>query len=230
MSSILLKKKDRCYLPIHLYFALSKKLIFMKNKLLVLALFCAGNIMAQEFKGGVFAGMTAAQVDGDNLAGFDLPGANLGFFTFIDIGEQSQLQLELSFVQKGSRKEPSDTNPNTFKARINYISVPVLYRYRWNDFSLEIGPVADILVSSNEQWNGLELPSDPPFNRFNLAALVGINYHFSEKVYVNFRSVNSLIPIRPGNAPVRLAGPRFGGFGQRNVVLSFALYWQLGRS
>lgn len=200
----------------------------MKKRLVILGVLCSGLLVAQQFKGGVFAGMTAAQVDGDNLGGFDLPGANLGFFTYIEISDQSQLQLELSFVQKGSRKEISDTNFNTYKGRLNYISVPVLYRYRWNDFSLEIGPVTDVLVSSQEQWNGLELESDPPFNRVNLAALIGINYHFSEKVYVNFRSVNSLIPIRPGDAPVRITGPRFGGFGQRNVVLSFAFYWRLG--
>jgi len=182
----------------------------------------------QAFGAGVFGGLSAAQVDGDNLSGFDKPGANLGLFTYINLGEHSDLQLELSWVQKGARKEPSDTNPNTYRSTLNYLSIPIIYRYYLGDFSLEIGPAIDILVSASEEWNGLVLPpTDPPYHRVNLAGMVGFNYHFSEQFYLSFRSVNSLIPIRPGNAPTRLAGPRFGGFGQRNIVLTFGLYWRL---
>lgn len=193
--------------------------------LLALFIFGAGYGQAQNFGGGIYVGMSGSQINGDNLAGYDLAGLNAGFLTNLKISPKSTLQLELAFIQKGAREPNSDTS-NFYKARLNYIEIPLLYIYRWGEFSLEVGPALDILVTSAEESNGFTRDSDPPFHTFNLTGIVGINWHFSRLMHINFRTNNSITPIRDGNAP-SVPSPYIQlGNGQRNIVLSFALVYR----
>ncbi|HAD96039.1 MAG TPA: hypothetical protein DCG19_01470 [Cryomorphaceae bacterium] len=185
---------------------------------------CCADLSAQRFGGGVFLGMAGSQINGDNLAGYNQYGFNGGFLTNITWGKKSTAQLELAFIQKGAREPNSDTS-NFYRARLNYIEIPLLYIYRWGEFSLEIGPALDILVNSHEETYGVEYESNPPFHRFNLTGIAGVNWHFSERMYINFRTNNSILAIRDGNAP-KTASPYIQfGYGQRNMVLSFALVY-----
>lgn len=180
---------------------------------------------AQNFKGGLFAGMSASQVNGDALSGYDLPGFQAGFFTYIDLSEKSQLQLELSFIQKGAREPRSDSSI-FYKARLNYIVVPLIYRYRWKDLGFEIGPAFDINVYAQESDQSGDYQNSVPYNGYGLSAIAGVNYHFSETFWIAFRTNNSITVIRDGDA---LAGvgpwPQVGGAGQRNMILTFGLHY-----
>ncbi len=183
------------------------------------------SVKSQNFRGGVYAGMTTSQVDGDGLQGFDLPGANLGFLTKVKIGRNSDAKLELAFIQKGSRIPPSDSS-NFYKLRLNYIEVPLVYEYHWNDLSFEIGLGADILVSKKEEDLYGPRESRLDYYTFNVVALFGVSYYFTEQWVINLRTNNSLTNISNG----RLSGvspdaARFGPYGQRNDALSFALVY-----
>jgi hypothetical protein len=184
---------------------------------------------AQKFKGGFYLGMTASQVHGDNLGGYDKAGLNAGFYTAINITPNARLALELAFLQKGAKEPPSDTS-NFYKLSLGYFEIPLLFQYRWRDLSFEIGPALDINVYSNEAWDGFERESIPPYNTLSLTGIVGVSWHFTEKVHINFRTNNSLTSIRDGNAnPADNPSiQRFGSFGQKNIVLSFALVYNMG--
>ncbi len=87
----------------------------MKHKFLisVLVMLCCFGIQrleAQMFRGGMHAGLTASEVSGDDAGGPDKLGWFASVFTNRDISEFSRLQLELTYIQKGSRvyKEPWD--------------------------------------------------------------------------------------------------------------------------
>src|SRR5689334_21238513 len=83
---------------------------------------------AQNFHAGLLAGISTSQVDGDNLAGYHKVGIKGGVFVNRQLSEKFALQLEIEFLQKGSRK-PVDTIENTFfLMRLNYIDVPLLAR------------------------------------------------------------------------------------------------------
>lgn len=167
---------------------------------------------AQGFKGGLYAGLTASQLNGDGISGYDLPGARVGAFTYRDIDKDSKLQLEIAFLQKGSR----DTT--WYKVRLNYVEVPIVYIYRWKDLSFEIGPAADILVSAKEDFNGfINDNPDPPFKTLSLTGVTGISYHFTDNFYINFRSNISITAVRQPYHP--------RGYGWRNINLSFALVY-----
>lgn len=180
---------------------------------------------SQNFGGGLYIGMSTSQIDGDGLRGFDLPGLNIGAFTDINLNSKSKLQLELAFIQKGARELPSDTS-NFYRARLNYIEVPLLYIYRWKKLSIEIGPAFDLLVSSTEEQNGVEFEGIE-FDSFNLVGIFGVQWHFTENWSVDFRSNTSISPIREGRANTgRPFVLQLGGDGQRNIVLSFAVNYR----
>lgn len=185
--------------------------------------------IGQEFKGGFFFGLSTSQIHGDNLSGYFKTGLNTGFFTTREIGENSNLLLELAFVQKGAKEPGSDTS-NYYKASLNYIEIPLLYQFRWKQLSFDLGPALDILVGAKEEWDGIERETSPPYHSFNLAFIVGVNWHFAESWHVAFRTNNSLIPIRDGNAnPADNPALRQRGkYGQRNVSLTFAIVYHLG--
>lgn len=183
-------------------------------------------LSAQRFGGGIYAGLSASQIHGDGLGGYDLPGINAGVYTAARFWDRAALQMEIAFIQKGAREKNSDSS-RFYKARLNYIEIPLLFQYYWGDFALEIGPALDILVSAREEQQGFTYRSNPPYRKLNLSAIAGINWYFSEKTYISLRTNNSLTPIREGNAVGN--SPQsfgFGGYGQRNIVLSFALVWQ----
>ena len=194
---------------------------------LCLSIFLLTGLGAQSFKGGAYGGLLTSQADGDGLYGFSFWGVHLGAYTNIDIGDNSDLKLELSFIQKGVRQVPDETNNFLqYKLRAGYIEIPILYRLFWNYLSFEAGPALDINVTQFEESNYVEVEPYADFNRIHLAGIFGINYHYSENWYLSFRTNVSITPARdaptaPGTGPIVI-----GGNGLRFVVLSTGVVYQ----
>lgn len=196
---------------------------------LFLLLSLCNRLYCQNIGGGIYAGLTASQVDGDGLQGFDLPGANLGFLAKVKIGQKSDVKLELAFVQKGSRVPFSDST-NFYKLRLNYIEVPLVYEYHWKDLSFEIGLGADILVNKKEEDIYGPRESSLDYYTFNLVGLFGVSYYFTDNWALNFRTNNSITNISNGRrGVVSPLSSWIGPYGQRNDALSFALIYYFKR-
>tara|TARA_R110002072_G_scaffold9144_16_gene44958 strand:- start:935 stop:1540 length:606 start_codon:yes stop_codon:yes gene_type:complete len=192
---------------------------------IILSSFCG---YSQNFGGGFYFGLSTSQINGDNLGGYNLPGLNIGGFTDYNFSERSKIQLELAFLQKGARDAISDSSSFN-KVRLNYLEIPLIYSYRWNQLSLEIGPALDILINSKEESNGFEIESNPPYYNFSLSGIVGLNWRFTNKISISFRTNNSISLIREANVPVG-TGPnaiQILSPGQRNLCLNFALIYKL---
>lgn len=203
--------------------SISKKVLLS----LLLSFGLYATLQAQKFEGGLYVGMTASQVDGDNLQGFDMPGANLGFLTKIQIGDKSDLKFELAFIQKGSRIPPNDSNQTSFyKLRLNYIEIPLIYEYHWNDLSFEIGLGADILVNKKEEDINGPRDSNLDYYRLSMVGIFGVSYYFSDQWAITLRTNNSITNITNGRGTtVSDRASLIGPYGQRNDVLSFALVY-----
>lgn len=158
--------------------------------------------LSQSFKAGFQFGVTATQVDGDNLSGYNKAGIYGGGFVNHPIGDRDNLQLEISFIQKGSRKnaKPSDGIYDSYLMRLNYVEVPFLYSHHIKKyFNIHGGISMGYLISSKERDNyGVFVPSPtvPSFRDFELAGLLGMSFRFKEKWDFVFRFSYSLIPIR----------------------------------
>ncbi|MDD3878265.1 MAG: porin family protein [Bacteroidales bacterium] len=172
---------------------------------------CILSINAQYFDGGITVGMTASEVSGDNASGPNKVGVSAGVFTSLKINENSKVQLEMMYIQKGSKVNPNERN-NFLKYRfhLEYIEVPILYKFYiplfknveyLKDLEYEIGLSYARLLRYNELNPSGGHPKigvdveDFHYNESNI--IIGFLYPLSEKLKFNFRLSNSLTPIRP---------------------------------
>jgi len=128
--------------------------------------------------------------------------------------------MEMLFVQKGSRRNPTkDNNLTKYIMRLNYIEVPVLYRRQLKkSFGFEAGLSFGILLDTeNREFdiNGA-IPARPDFEKYELAAHIGFRYFLNDNQSFNLRYSNSILPIRkaPG-----ISTYNYFIRGQYNMVL-----------
>ncbi len=204
------------------------------KKIIILFLFVIVPLwsISQNFDGGIFAGLTTTQVDGDRFSGYNKAGMLFGGFVKNKLSKTLGAQLEIKYIQKGSRKEikPDKGDYTYYKMKLSYAEVPVLLNYYYKDkFIIEAGLAVGYLISSYEEGSQdgstvVEIyPDDSrPFKNIELSGLAGMNYLISENFIANFRFSYSIFPIRdhPGNQTY------YFDRGQYNNLLSFALYYQ----
>lgn len=203
--------------------------IFMTKRFfpLLTALLFAASVNAQQFDGGVMMGLVASQVAGDLRGGFDKAGLNAGGWISLGISPKSMLQMELAYVQKGSRENQDLDNfiEHTYILRLGYIELPFLYRYIYNErFVLETGLGMNFLIHHSETLDGYETTGSP-FRNQNLCFLAGISVKLNERLNINFRTDNSLFSIRKN----RVTGDvwRFWDHGQFSDALVLSAYYKL---
>jgi len=193
-------------------------------KKFAILLFCGFltlSIQAQNFGGGLIAGASTSQVAGDNLAGFNKIGWVAGAYTNLKIKENLQVQLEIIYIEKGSR------NPNLHKniiqeITLSYVEVPISINLQQKEnLGIELGILPAFIMSSKMNDYFSEIEINPSFEKYDFGIFAGINYHLSKKIILNSRISNSIIPIRP-----HVSGATNGwNKGQYNTVLSFALHY-----
>jgi len=186
-------------------------------------------LQAQDFHGGIMAGLVGSQVAGDTYSGFNKAGIFVGGFVAWDFTKRSGLQLELEYFQKGSRKNP-DAEKNDYDAyifRANYIELPVLYQFKIDWFVIEVGPSIGFLMGYYEEKNQETLSDKPGYNKpaaitfqFNL----GLRFFISDKFGVDFRTNNSLFNIRIRNTTGDVH--RLWGYGQFHDALVLSVFYQ----
>ena len=99
----------------------------MKKVVVLLLLFPLATF-AQKFNAGIRAGIVASQVDGDTYEGFDKAGVIAGLYVNRSFSDKFSLQLEMDFIQKGSRMPVDDLN-NYYLMRLSYLEVPLLLQW-----------------------------------------------------------------------------------------------------
>jgi hypothetical protein len=190
--------------------------------LIISILFSSFLLQAQNFRAGAFAGISTSQVSGDNLGGFDKAGLYAGGFVNTALSEKWNLQLEISYIGKGSRPSKSDEEagfPGVYPT-LNYAEVPVVFIYKAKPkINIEAGLTAGVLVYSREEDIFAERDIQRPYNDFDFSFVIGFDYFFAEKVSINSRLINSFIPIRAHES-----GQTYGlNRGQYNTVIAFSL-------
>jgi opacity protein-like surface antigen len=199
----------------------------MKIRILFFLIFLSGFDYsgAQRFKGGVLGGIDATEISGDRLAGPNKAGIYAGSFVKLDLTEKSTLQMELNFVQKGSRDNPDQDNTDSYLLRINYIEIPFQYIYHFHPLMAAEGGLSyGVLIHQYEEVNGYEYDRiDPAFRRGDFSINIGFYYYLNDHLRFNLRYSNSLLYVRPhgSGASYRL------NKGQYNTVLSFVLFYQI---
>jgi hypothetical protein len=196
----------------------------MKKKF-ALFIFCGfliSNLQAQNFGGGIIAGLSTSQISGDRLGGFDKAGLLIGGFVNKSISNLLSIQMEMTFIQKGSRN-PNNTEPHEYD--LNYVEIPLMLQMNTKyNIEIEGGFLTGILVNQSERYSdGVKLKtiSNGNFNKFDFGFGIGILYPLNTNLTLNTRVSNTLFfrPIREFTAQTSI------NKGNYNSVLSFALHY-----
>ncbi len=179
---------------------------------------------AQTFGGGIFGGLSASQLDGDRSSGYNKAGFSFGIYTNAQINKYVDAQMELKYIQKGSKWESEDQSV-FYQSKLNYIELPLFLKYHFlGRFSANIGLTVGYLQKATENKDRIgDEPADPPFDEFEFSGLAGVEYEIIENLFFNVRFNYSIIPIRdhPGSQAY------FFDRGQYNNALTFAVYYQI---
>lgn len=138
---------------------------------------------------------------GDGYSGFYKFGLTGGFFANTVVNDEMKVQYELIYIGKGSNNpaEPDKGIYNSYKIHLNYIQVPVMFKYQLKKFEFEVGPALGVFVSSKE-WDqfGERAASASPFDwrPLELDGIIGANYYVVEdKMFFNIRAQHSIFSI-----------------------------------
>ena len=178
---------------------------------------------SQNFKGGVIAGIATSQVSGDALGGLHKAGLYLGVFTQLPISPISNIKMEMNYIQKGSNN-PKISENLVPDISTSYIEVPISVNYYQNEIMcFEIGLQTAFLLnfSDNDLYGPIPNDQSIPFNKVDLGAFIGMNYHLTDNILLNSRISNSILPIRPHASGAIYQLNR----GQYNSVLSFTIHY-----
>jgi hypothetical protein len=194
--------------------------------LLLLVVISSSSLQAQRFNAGLMLGGVTSQVDGDTYEGYHKWGYLGGGYVTLQISPHSSFQMELEYIQKGSRRvDTMARGGNEYLLRLHYIEIPFLYQYTFKKrFYFEAGPAADITIGSLELFNGAAPPGTVPLRPVTFTGIFGFGAYITNHLRINIRSNYSLNSIRSKN---NYWGYRRMLFetGQYNNVLSLSLLW-----
>ncbi len=203
----------------------------MTKTILIFSLFLISlSSWGQSFNSGIQAGMNGSQVTGDGLAGFHKAGIFAGIFVNHKAGRAGDLQMEINFTQKGSRKnaKPDEGIYDSYLLRLNYLAIPVFYRFHLKEpLSIDLGLEAAYLINAKEKdINGWIEPdlTVPYFKDFDFSVFAGLGVNIRDNLRFVFRYSYSFVPIRP-----RPPGNYYYGYwdaGQYNEVLTATFQYQ----
>ena len=154
-----------------------------------------GHLKAQRFSAGIVGGANAAQIDGDQLAGFDKLGMTGGLKAIVNFESAFDLHIEFLYSERGSRPDlfSPEYDPD-IEISLKYIELPVLITLGdwWQEeegyhkVSAHAGLSYARLITARtfDYFNPDEASLDllvPYFNKNDLSWLAGISYRMSSR-------------------------------------------------
>jgi hypothetical protein len=133
--------------------------------------------------------------------------------------------MEMNYIQKGSN------NPKIFENNMpdistSYIEVPISVNYFQTEITFfEVGIQTAFLLnfSDNDMYGPIPNDQSIAFNKVDLGTFIGMSHHLTDKIILNSRISNSILPVRPHAGGITYQLNK----GQYNSVLSFTLHYIL---
>jgi len=145
--------------------------------------FSSFSVNAQGFNTRIIGGINAAQLEGDQLSGFDKAGLHLGIGIEYPLLKNS-LSMELLFNQKGSAEKPNSQLPDRVKTTLNYAQIPIFYHFNswYNEvgyyrIGVQVGPYISRLISAN---SNVYDTSSESFKSMDYGLILGVRYRMRD--------------------------------------------------
>ncbi len=173
----------------------------LSSIVLLSGLFCLPSIAQKGFKAQVLAGLNASQIQGDQLAGYDKLGLNLGAEISYALNERFDMGMQFLYSQKGSQSEIT-LGQDQFKTSLEYIEIPILFKIK--DWYLEEEDYYKVKAHAGFAYarlfdvsssNGLFENDIGNFKNYDFMLFVGVSYSMNAKWEGIVRYTNSIIQI-----------------------------------
>jgi len=197
----------------------------MQKTLLILSIlvfyYLGLNAQDQRFMGGLIIGLNAAQIDGDNAAGYRKAGLLVGLRGGAFLTEKTSITIDMLYSQRGSRRVPRvDEAFETYTISTPYIEVPLLFHYKdWRveyddgsffyKVSAEAGPVISYLLNPKVENIVYETEVNN-FNKVDIAWALGVSYYFTENMGISARYLRSITPLYNHNKHIKTLNSLYG--------------------
>jgi hypothetical protein len=190
-------------------------------------------VFSQRFSGGVLAGFNGSQVRGDQSYGFHKLGLVGGAWFQSDINEKFYWSGELKFNQKGSRINPNSKNDyRLYIYRLNYIDLPVLVGFRYNDFLSFFGGLSFGYLISKSGYDNYG--TDPTvaysgLHSYEIGMFAGVKVDF-DKIVVRDWASKFILDFRYQFSAMSIYYKSYlfySPYGQFNSLISTSLYYTI---
>jgi hypothetical protein len=202
----------------------------MRKILLILLLLPCFASAQKAFRAGLILGNSGCQIHGDNDWGYRKNGLVGGIFVCTDPTKDWYGQMEMQYSAKGSRKyaDPEKGDFNSFQFRLNYFEVPFLARYNAGKFYFEIGQTFGVLINAR-QWDAYGEITPQNFRKWETANVLGLGYSFNENWIVDFRTVNSILPVLKFTTPFEYNRfiPNLFNLGMYNNIITLSIEYRI---
>lgn len=213
--------------------------------LLIIILTTLSTLKAQNFYGGLVLGGITSQVAGDNRSGFNKFGITGGVFAGLPLSNDFSFQMELKYIQKGSRSNDVEKRPkfDPYLIKLDYIELPLVFSYNLNKINIngkptswmniELGLSFDFLIYHREKIKGVSEVGKDPWNKVVSNTLFGFKFGITKNLDISIRTLNSITSIcktsseRINNGNVRYVRRYFKTYGQYNDVIQLAIFWKI---
>lgn len=193
----------------------------MKHRFAILLFFFllfGNNLFSQRFNGGLLAGLSTSQIDGDTQGGYNKPGFYSGVYVETDFNKVLGAKIELFYIGKGAKLVENDIE--VFNTTLHYVEMPFLLTIKPIErFEFDAGFAVSYLIGSKLVNLGYEV-TDGLYDMHNMdfGGIITGSYFFTKKLAVNVRFEYSLRPIK--------SDPHYW----YNNNLSFGLIYKIDRS
>jgi len=168
----------------------------LNMNLRILILFCLISQVSlgqRAFDASIVGGITAAQLGGDSLSGFNKLGFAAGLKLSYDLDDKFDINMDLLYVQKGSRESLGFNNSGDDATTLNYVELPVYFQI--NDWYIEkedyhkvgafVGLSYSYLIAVGTS-NNILTGQENNFKSHDISGRIGVYYSFSKRL--TFRS------------------------------------------
>ena len=138
------------------------------------------------FQGAGVVGLTASQIDGDDLLGFNKLGISAGIKVKFDLKSRLAGNVELLYSQRGSSTNLITRRDDHSITDLNYFELPAYFSFSdwyiekedYYKMSAHLGLSYAALISSSVQNT---VYNDADFNQADISYLFGATFRFNQK-------------------------------------------------
>jgi hypothetical protein len=199
-------------------------------------------VPSMHIRGGIIFGINAAQIDGDDYAGYHKVGLNFGFYGQIPVSKKFFISTEILYSEKGAKNPITPNLPVQFwyTWRNQYAEIPLLVHYQDKKaFNVGVGFSYSRVVGEQLSVKGLDPIPTPicaggntpvdsgSLNTFCLKrndfdVIAEANYIPLKHLEINVRYAYSIFPMG------YYANSNFINRSMHNNLLSFRLMFVFG--